>query len=58
VQRATSEKRKLHYAWVVADVTFLILLVTAGIRATPSILIVPLEHEPVGLPRLSPAPSL
>jgi hypothetical protein len=42
----------------VADVTFLILLVTAGIRATPSILIVPLEHEPVGLPRLSPAPSL
>src|SRR6202043_125630 len=45
VQRATSEKRKLHYAWVVAGVTFLILLVTAGIRATPSILIVPLEHE-------------
>jgi predicted MFS family arabinose efflux permease len=30
---------------VVAAVTFLILLVTAGIRATPSILIVPLEHE-------------
>jgi MFS family permease len=45
VQRATSEKRKMHYAWVVAGVTFLILLVTAGIRATPSILIVPLEHE-------------
>ncbi len=45
VQRATSEKRKSHYAWVVAGVTFLILLVTAGIRATPSILIVPLEHE-------------
>ena len=28
-----------------AGVTFLILLVTAGIRAIPSILIVPLEHE-------------
>lgn len=39
------DRRKLHYAWIVAAVTFLILLVTAGIRATPSILIVPLEHE-------------
>jgi hypothetical protein len=36
---------KLHYAWVVAGVTFLVLLATAGIRATPSILIVPLQHE-------------
>ena len=39
------EKQKLHYAWIVAAVTFLILLITAGIRATPSILIVPLEQE-------------
>jgi sugar phosphate permease len=36
---------KLHYAWVVAGVTFLTLLVAAGLRATPSILIVPLESE-------------
>jgi predicted MFS family arabinose efflux permease len=36
---------KVHYAWVIAVVTFLVLLVTAGVRATPSILIVPLEHE-------------
>ena len=36
---------KTHYAWVVAGVTFLVLLATAGIRATPSVLIVPLEHE-------------
>src|SRR6202047_4121336 len=36
---------KLHYAWVVAGVTFLVLLTTAGIRATPSILLVPLQHE-------------
>ncbi len=35
----------LHYAWIVAGVTFLVLLVGAGIRATPSILIVPLERE-------------
>jgi sugar phosphate permease len=36
---------KLHYAWVVAGVAFLTLLVAAGLRATPSILIVPLESE-------------
>lgn len=35
----------LHYAWIIAAVTFLTLLVTAGIRSTPGILIVPLEHE-------------
>ena len=35
----------MHYAWVVAALTFLTLLVVAGIRATPSVLIVPLEHE-------------
>jgi sugar phosphate permease len=35
----------IHYAWVVALVTFLVLLVTAGIRATPGLLIVPLETE-------------
>ena len=38
-------KRRLHYAWIVASVTFLVLLATAGIRATPGILIVPLEQE-------------
>jgi MFS family permease len=35
----------LHYAWVIAAVTFVVLLMTAGIRATPGILIVPLETE-------------
>src|ERR1700753_1222195 len=35
----------IHYAWVVAIVTFLVLLVTAGIRATPGVLMVPLESE-------------
>ncbi|NJD92414.1 MAG: MFS transporter [Geobacter sp.] len=40
-----SAPRKLHYAWVVATVTFLTLLVTAGIRSTPGVLIVPIEHE-------------
>jgi len=36
---------KLHYAWVVAAATFAVLLVTAGIRATPGVLMVPLEAE-------------
>ncbi len=38
-------KSRLHYAWVVAAVTFLVLLVTAGIRATPGVLMLPLEAE-------------
>ena len=37
--------RRLHYAWIVAAVTFVILLITAGVRATPGILMVPLEDE-------------
>src|SRR5262249_56711187 len=36
---------RLHYGWIVALVTFVVLLTTAGIRATPGILIVPLEAE-------------
>jgi sugar phosphate permease len=35
----------LHYSWVVAAVTFVILLVGAGVRATPGVLMVPLETE-------------
>lgn len=36
---------RLHYAWIVAAVTFVVLLVTAGVRAAPGVLIVPLEDE-------------
>jgi sugar phosphate permease len=36
---------RLHYAWIVALVTFVVLLVTAGIRATPGVLMVSLERE-------------
>lgn len=35
----------MHYAWIVAAVTFAVLLVTAGVRATPGLLMVPLESE-------------
>ena len=38
-------KRKFHPAFIVAGVTFVVLLCAAAVRATPSILIVPLEHE-------------
>ena len=37
--------RRVHYAWVVALVTFIALLGAAGFRATPGILIVPLQQE-------------
>jgi sugar phosphate permease len=37
--------RKPHYAWIVLGVTFICLLISAATRATPSILIVPLENE-------------
>jgi sugar phosphate permease len=40
-----SEPKKLHYAWLMAAVTFVVLLLGAGIRATPSVLIVPIENE-------------
>lgn len=36
---------KLHYAWIVVGVTFLTMLVTAGVRSTPGVLIIPIEHE-------------
>src|ERR1051326_8229060 len=37
--------KRVHYAWVVAVVTFIALLGAAGFRATPGILIVPLQQE-------------
>jgi len=36
---------RLHYAWVIVAVTFAVVVVTAGVRAAPSVLIVPLEGE-------------
>ena len=35
---------RVHYAWIVAAVIFLVLLAAVGVRATPSVLIVPLER--------------
>jgi sugar phosphate permease len=36
---------RVHYAWIILAVTFATVVVTAGVRATPGILIVPLEAE-------------
>ena len=36
---------RLHYAWIIAGVTFLVIVLTAGVRAAPGVLIVPLEEE-------------
>jgi sugar phosphate permease len=38
-------RHPVHYAWKVAAVIFVVLLAAAGVRATPSVLIVPLEQE-------------
>src|SRR3982074_1177595 len=37
--------RRIHYAWLVAGITFVTLLAAAGTRATPGVLIVPLQQE-------------
>lgn len=41
----TRTTRPFHYAWVIAGITFLVLIVSAGVRSTPSVLVVPLENE-------------
>ena len=38
-------RRNVHYGWVVAGVTFLTMLVTAGTVGAPGVFIVPLERE-------------
>ncbi len=38
-------RARLHYAWVVMAMTFAVIAVTAGVRAAPGVLIVPLEQE-------------
>jgi sugar phosphate permease len=38
-------RTRFHYAFVVAAVTFLVLLVGAGMRAVPGVFVVPLEAE-------------
>ncbi len=43
--RSLLARRSFHYAWVVAFLTFLALVIAAGIRAASGVFIVPLEQE-------------
>ena len=36
---------RVHYAWIVAAVSFTVILIGVGVRAAPSVLLVPLEHS-------------
>jgi hypothetical protein len=40
-----AHRPRLHYAWIVVGITFLVLLVAAGVRAAPGVLIRPLDGE-------------
>lgn len=41
----TTATRRFHYAWIVAAVTFLALLVAAGARASPGVMLLPVGNE-------------
>ena len=43
--RAQAGRTKIHYGWVVVGVSFVALMVAAGMRSSPTVLIVPLEDE-------------
>ncbi len=43
IERLISSRR--HYGWLIVLVTFVTLITTAGLRATPGVLIVPLQDE-------------
>ncbi len=38
-------QRRFHYGWIVVGVTFCVLLIGAGVRSTPGVLMVPFEQE-------------
>src|SRR5919197_1232103 len=38
-------ENRIHYAWFVVAATFVTLITTAGFRATPGVLLVPLQDE-------------
>ena len=38
-------QRRLHYAWIVASVTFVVLVMAAGFRSVPGVFMLPLGKE-------------
>jgi sugar phosphate permease len=45
MQNPTPPAPRLHYAWIVAATMFIAMLVAAGVRSAPGVLIVPLEQD-------------
>ena len=43
--QSVQSRTPFSYVWIIVAIIFLILLSAAGIRATPSVMIMPLEHE-------------
>ncbi|MGE4219739.1 MAG: MFS transporter, partial [Alphaproteobacteria bacterium] len=39
------DRRGIHYGWVVAAITFLTMLITAGAMGAPGVFMLPLQHE-------------
>jgi sugar phosphate permease len=37
--------RRIHYGWVVVAITALTLIISAGVRSAPGVMVVPLEHD-------------
>jgi MFS family permease len=44
-EQAGVKRSRLHYAWIITALSFVVLLVTAGVRTAPGVFIVPLESE-------------
>ncbi len=44
IRLARAVSARMHFAWIVLGLAFMTLLMTAAVRATPSVLIVPLEQ--------------
>src|SRR5271165_1291714 len=42
---AAMSARNLHYGWIVAGATFLVMLATAGAQGAPGVILEPLEKE-------------
>jgi sugar phosphate permease len=45
MQTGTAPQPRIHYGWVVAALSFLALLVAAGIRSAPGVLMIPIEND-------------
>jgi len=43
-ERSGQEPGRIHYAWVMAAMTFVVLIGASGFRSAPGILIVPLQE--------------